>query len=208
MENDEQKNINLIIKNDHTSTSIFKLEYLEQNVNDNFEYQKWKKIMLIKFGNNSKQFKCIKDKILFYSTYDECINDPYYRCKCPICNNYICYFCLCYSKNIYISCCIKNSIFKSFFNSGPKAIKQPFDNLFSLYPYLNIFFLIVFFFKLFYLVIITEKSKNHDNDNEELEQYIDAEKNRKQSINITIVGFTDLFLCIPFTIIYNNFNTI
>ena len=37
MENYEEKNINLIIKNDHTSTSVFKLEYLEQNMNDNFE---------------------------------------------------------------------------------------------------------------------------------------------------------------------------
>ena len=148
MENDEEKNINLIIKNDLTSTCIFKLEYLEQNVNDNFEYQKWKKIMLIKFGNNSKQFKCIKDKILFYSTYDECINDPYYRCKCPICNNYICYFCSCYSKNSYISCCIKNSIFKSFFNFGPGAIKKPFENLISLYPYTNIFLLIAFTFNI------------------------------------------------------------
>ena len=201
MENDEEKNINLIIKNDHTSTSVFKLEYIEQNMIGNLEYQKWKEIMLIKFGNNSKQYKCNKDKILFYSTYDECINDPYYRCKCPICNNYICYFCSCYSKSIYISCCIKNSIFKSFFNSGRKAIKQPFDNLFSLYPYISIFFMIVFFFKLLYLAIITEKSKNHDNENEELEQYIDAEKNPKQGINITIVGFTDFLLCIPFAFI-------
>ena len=53
--------------------------------------------MLIKFGNNSKQFKYNKDKILFYSTYDEFINDPYYRSKCPICNNFICYFYSCYS---------------------------------------------------------------------------------------------------------------
>ena len=161
--------------------------------------------MLIKFGNNSKQFKCNKDKILFYSTYDECINDPYYRCKCPICNNYICYFCLCYSTNIYISCCIKNSIFKSFFYFGPKAIKQPFDNFFSLYPYTNIFLLIAFTFKVLYLVIITEKSKNHDNNNEELMQYVNFDKNKKHILNITIVILMDIFLSIPFTIIYMYF---
>ena len=148
MENDEEKNINLIIKNDLTSTSVFKLEYIEQNVNDIFEYQKWKEKMLIELGNNSKQFKCTKDKILFYSTYNEYIKNPIYKYKCPICNNYICYFCSCYSKNSYISCCIKNSIFKSFFYFGPKAIKQPFDNFFSLYPYTNIFLLIAFAFNI------------------------------------------------------------
>ena len=171
-------------------------------MNDNFEYQKWKEIMLIELGNNSKQFKCHKDKKLFFSAYNEFINDPYYRSKCPICNNYICYFCSCYSKNSYISCCIKNSIFKSFFNFGPKAIKKPFENIISLYPYTNIFLLIAFTFRVLYLVIITEKSKNNSNDNEELKQYINFDKNRKHVINITIIISMDIFLSIPFTIIY------
>ncbi len=75
MENDKEKNINLIINNDLPSTSVFKLDYIEQNVNDNFKYQKWKEIKSKEFGNNSKQFKCNKDKILFYSTYNDCITD-------------------------------------------------------------------------------------------------------------------------------------
>jgi len=44
MENDEPKNINLLIANNHTSINVFKLQYEDQNVNNNIEYQKWKKI--------------------------------------------------------------------------------------------------------------------------------------------------------------------
>ena len=198
-----KKNINLIIKKDLTSTSVFNLEYNDQNVNDNVEYQKWKELMLKECGNNSKQFKCNKDKILFYSRYSEYINDPYYKSKCPICNNYICYFCSCYSKNIYISCCIKNSILKSFFYFGPESIKKSFNNFITLSPYINIFLMIAFTFKILYLVIITKKSKNHDNI--ELMQYVNFDKNRKHVLNITIVILIDILLSIPFTIIYTYF---
>ena len=36
MENDEEKIINLIIKNHLTSTNVFKFEYVVQNVNDDY----------------------------------------------------------------------------------------------------------------------------------------------------------------------------
>ena len=153
MENDEEKNINLIIKNDHTSTSVFKLEYIEQNVNNNIEYQKWKEIMLIKFGNNAKQYKCNKDKILFYSTYNVCLNEYYYyKCKCPICNNYICYFCSFNDNDMFKKCCINNCFYKSFFYYGPTSINESLEKsaLFMLIPGLNIFAIDMFFFVLFY----------------------------------------------------------
>ena len=193
MENDEEKNINLIIKNDLTSTSVFKLEYIEQNVNDIFEYQKWKEKMLIELGNNSKQFKCTKDKILFYSAYNDKIKDNYYKCKCPICNNYICYFCSCYSEDSYYFCCIKNNIFKSFFNFGPEAIKEPFDNLHGLYPYLSIFIFFVFILRLLHTEKRTEKPKNR------------ADIQIQHFVYITTPLFMDIFLSIPFTIIYTYF---
>ena len=49
--------------------------------------------MLKEYGNSVMEFKFNKDKILFYSAYNDCLNDFYYKCQCPICNNYICYFC-------------------------------------------------------------------------------------------------------------------
>ena len=150
MENDDPKNINLIITNNHTSTSVFNFEYNDQNMNDNIEYQKWKKLMLIEYGNNSKQFKCNKDKILFYSSYKKYINEYCYKSKCPVCNNYICYFCS-FNGNIeYLSCSIKNSIIKAFFYSGPKFANEPLDKeiLFFLIPILNIFTIILSFLKI------------------------------------------------------------
>ena len=54
MENDKQKNVNLIIQNNHTSFNVFQLKYKDQNEDENIEYQKWKNLMLIEYGNNSK----------------------------------------------------------------------------------------------------------------------------------------------------------
>jgi len=174
MENDEPKNINIIISNNHTSTSVFNLEYNNQNLNNNIEYQKWKKLMLIQYGDNSKQFKCNKDKILFYSSYNDYINNYSYKSKCPVCYNNICYFCSFNNSNyFYLPCCIKNSILKTFFYSGLKSLNEPFigSNLFFLIPILNIFTIIFAFFKLLYTDLILEKSKN--NNNEEHVQYVD-----------------------------------
>ena len=147
MENDEPRNINLIEKNNLTSTSVFKFEYKDQNVNNIIEYQKWKELMLKEFGNNSKQYRCNKDKILFFSRFNECMNEYYYKCRCPICNNYICYFCSFNGNENYNSCCIKNIILKSIFYIGPNSVDKPFDvlPLFVLIPLLN-YLILVFFF--------------------------------------------------------------
>jgi len=122
-------------------------------VNNNIEYQKWKKIMLKEYGKNSMEFKCNKDKILFYSTYNVCLNEYYYyKCKCPICNNYICYFCSFNGNDMFKKCCIKISFYKSFFYYGPTSINEPIEKsaLFMLIPGLNIFVIVIYFFVLFY----------------------------------------------------------
>jgi len=100
---------------------------------------------------------------------------------------------------------MKNSIFKSFFDFGPKAIKKPFDSLISLYPYASIFLLIAFTFRVLYIVLIREKSKNNDNNNEELMQYVNFDIYKKHIINITIIILMDILLSIPLTIIYTYF---
>jgi len=204
MENDEQKAASLIIKQDFSSYKVFKFEYKEQNLNNNIEYQKWKELMLKEYGNNSKQFKCNKDNIIFYSTYNACVYDSYYKCKCPICNNYICYFCLCNSKNKYTSCCIKNNILKGFFDFGPKSINESFDYiyLFSLIPFISIFMLITFIFKILYTTIITEKSKNNNSENEDLKDYLEEDNYLFKAF---LLFFTDFFLSIPLAIFYNYF---
>ena len=206
MENDEPKNINLIISNNHTSASVFNLEYNDQNVNHNIEYQKWKKLMLIEYGDNSKQFKCNKDKILFYSSYNDYIKNYSYKSICPVCHNDICYFCSFNNNNYNLSCCIKNSILKAIFYSGPEFVKEPFDEstLLFLIPILSNFATILSFFKVLYICIIIEKYKN--NNDEEYVQYIDlANKNKKYYLNFIIIILIGIFLSIPFIIIYNYF---
>ena len=201
MENDEPKNINLLIANNHNSINVFKLQYKNQNVYNNIEYQKWKKLMLTEYGNNSKQFKCNKDKILFYSTYNDCIYYPYYKCICPICNNYICYFCSFNSNDEFIICCIKNSFFNAIFYYGPKSINEPFDKstLFMLFPGLNIFVIVLYFFNFFYIELEKENSKDDNNE----EKYIDYDKNKKYILNLIIIISIGLLISIPFAIIYN-----
>ena len=206
MENDEPKNTNLIIANNRTSTSVFNLEYIDQNLNDNIEYQKWKKLMKKEYGNNSKQFKCNKDKILFYSSYNDYMDDyNKYKSKCPVCNKYICYFCSYNDGKDYLPCCLKNSIIQTFLYCGPKYAKEPFDdsNLFFLIPIINILLIIISFFKILYIYLMIEKSKNYNN--EELKQYVDIDNGKIQILNIIIIISIDIFLCIPFIIIYNYF---
>ena len=203
MENDESKNINLIITKNHTSTSVFYFEYNNQNMNDNIEYQKWKKLMLKEYGNNSKQFKCNKDKVLFYSSYNDYIKNDCYKCKCPVCNNYICYFCSFNGDDL--SCCIKNSILKTIFHSGPRSLNESFDksNLLFLIPILNIFTIVLSFFNILYIGLILEKTKN--NNKGEIMQYVDLNNGKHSILNIIIILAIDAILCIPFILIYNYF---
>jgi len=201
MENDEPKNVNLLIENNYTSINVFKLQYKDQNVNNNIEYQKWKKLMLKEYGNNSMEFKCKNDKILFYSKYNICLNDFYYKCKCPICNKYICYFCSFNVNHEYDLCCTKNGIFKAIFYNGPKSIKKPLEktNLFMIIPGLNILIMVMSFFAFFYLGLIKEKSKINNND----ETYIDISKNKKYILNTILIISIGLLLSITYLIIYN-----
>ena len=201
MENDDSKNINLLIEKNNTSINIFKLQYKDQNVNDNIEYQKWKKLMLKEYGNNSIEFKCNKDKILFYSKYNDCLNDYYYKCKCPICNNYICYFCSFNGGDEYDLCCIKHSIYKSIFYIGPESIKKPFDKLpfFLTFPFFNVFAIVIFFFCFFYTGLIKEKSKNNNNE----DAYIDVGKNKKHILNAILITSIILSISISFLIIFS-----
>ena len=203
MENDEQKNTNLIIKDNNSSTSVFKLEYEDQNVNENIEYQKWKKLMLKEYGNNSKQFKCNKDKILFYSSYNDCLNNNYYKCRCPVCNNYICYFCSFNGNNELTKCCIKRNILKPIFYHGPNFIES-FEkvSLFILIPFINIYSIVFFFFNAFYINIIKKQSKNNNN---EIIYYADIDKNKIYILNAIFISSIGLSICISYTIIFSYF---
>ena len=104
---------NVLVENSSLN-EYFKIEYNNQNLNDNPLYLKWKDSMIILKGNDAKFIKCEKDNIIF-----ACTKKSFKGCKstCPICNKEICYYC-----SIYLSdpCCIKSNIsyflFQKIFN--------------------------------------------------------------------------------------------
>ena len=83
--------------------------------------------MIKKYGENPKQFKCLEDNILFYTSYENCRSFPSYKSECPVCKKQICYFC---SNNKtdetidYVICCLKRKIYKLLFYDGLKYIKK------------------------------------------------------------------------------------
>ena len=201
MENDDSKNISLILAKNHTSIKVFKLQYEDQNVNNNIDYQKWKKIMLKEYGNNSMEFKCNEDKILFYSKYNDCLNDYYYKSKCPICKNYICYFCSFNDNYMYNKCWIKSSFYKSIFFSAPQSVNEKFEkfNLTFLVPGLNVIIIIMFFFYSFYIDLLKEKAKS----NNIREEYIGHIKDKEYILNYIFIVSIGIFITISYLIIFS-----
>ena len=102
---------------------IFTYDYANQNLDNNIKFQEWKNSMIKKYGNDAKLFRCEKDKILFYSSYKDCISLPCYRNECPKCRTYICYFCSYSNNNIKTRCCFKKAISEQLFYWGLKFIK-------------------------------------------------------------------------------------
>ena len=154
----ENKSIQKII--DINSNIIFKLDYYNQNLENNKEFNEWNQSMLKENGNNIKLFKCKKDNILFYLRYNEYIHKPSFCGKCPLCNNNICLFCSYNFKYIHDwdHCCIKRGINQALFYYG---FQEPREyHLVKFIPGLNSFLLFGKIFEILYLDVVTKKSKN------------------------------------------------
>ena len=66
MENDEyQRELDIIKENEQHLDNVFKLDYLNQKLNDNVEYKKWINENIQIYGNNYKLFQCSMYKLLF-----------------------------------------------------------------------------------------------------------------------------------------------
>ena len=146
MENDGLNNC------ENLSTEFYKPDYFGQNLNNNAKFQNWKKEMIIKYGNNFQIILCYNDNIFFY--IDKKKNNRMNRYKCPICNKYICFYCL----NILVyreDCCFKSRIKRILFESAERAKYISLRNIdFSiLIPFISFLYIIVgiydsLFFKL------------------------------------------------------------
>ena len=105
MENDKN-DLNNIEKLE--SADYYKLDYFRQKLDSNIKFQKWKTDMINLYGDNLELVKCYKDKILF--CVDKKKNEKKYRYKCPICNNFICFYCLQAFSQDYEDCCLRGRI--------------------------------------------------------------------------------------------------
>ena len=122
MENEGNENI-INLNEEFEQNIIFNLDYPEQNITNNKKYKLWKESILKIYGDDAKLFRCINDKIIFYSSNDNNIEDSIYLCKCPICKKIICYFC---SRIDILNnmCCYKRSIYDLYFKNGFSFIKK------------------------------------------------------------------------------------
>ena len=186
MENDIEYEESFINEN------IFKIDYINQNLDNNTKYKKWNNLMLSKYGKNSKILRCIKDNIIFYAKYEDAISSPCYKIECPICKCLICHFCsYCDdSKDIYFICCFKKGFYGLFCYYGLRYIKKidknkdiqnlsdDYEILISLIPGFNffaIYTIIVFqiFFNLSYKDKETYRDKFEKNSYKTFFYYID-----------------------------------
>ena len=94
MENKEENNKIDELENSEEllSSDYYKIELSGQNIDDNINFQKWKKDMINLYGKKLILIKCSKDNIMF--CVDKTKNINQYRYKCPICNRFICSYCL------------------------------------------------------------------------------------------------------------------
>ena len=206
-----QKTINILDSEENIETKelIFKIEYPNKKLDNNKEYIEWKNSMMKKYGNNSKEFKCLKDNILYYINYKNYLSNEF-NGKCPICGINICYFCLSLkAKNCYEweSCCLKKSIYRAFFINGLKFCKNNVDNYiynacfrtFIFLPGINIFFTILKIIDILFLDVGIKKTLyNGKNDN------FDCFRSRIHKYPIMILPyFLFLFMISIILFIYN-----
>ena len=116
---------------------IFQIDYKNQNLHNNIQFQKWKQSILKKYGNDVKFFKCTKDRILFFSSNIECKKYPFYKSNCPLCHLSICYFCSKLRDNKYREygeCCLFIRIIYMFLKDGFKYINPVGDDRNYIHP--------------------------------------------------------------------------
>ena len=119
MENDNQ--FGLI---DLKDKNYFRLEYPNQSLKHNKNFEDFKEQKLIELGEDAKLFKCEIDKVLFYIPKKSCETFPYYYQLCPICNKNICYFCGRNTDSDKGECCIRKRVYYLFFYNGLYFSKQ------------------------------------------------------------------------------------
>ena len=147
MENDGEEKQSM-----NNKTIYFKLDYPGQNLKENRIFIDFKK-KIKQRGKDGKIYYCKKDKLYFCVIKENTeINPKYYSYyqTCPLCNNYICYYC-------------RRIISPSMRNKGNCCVQLKLDNYFCLGTQDSIkkiilsnptYFIPLFSFFLFYFISV------------------------------------------------------
>ena len=153
----------------------FQLDFSKQTIKGNRKFEEFKKQKLNELGKDAKLFHCKNDNIYFYVSKAECekYDDDtlYYIKKCPLCNNFVCYFCKRNCEMLYSGeCCVKSRLNYLFFYVGFESFRwerclfgPKLTLLFILMPFTNVLMLfLAIALSLFFL--LKQKKEKIDND--------------------------------------------
>jgi len=180
MENDSssRKTENLICINKY-----FKLDFPGQTIKGNKNFKEFKNLKLKELGKDAKLFHCKRDNIYFYVTKAECKKGRLYLKQCPLCYNYICYFCERKTKKqiddfLVGDCCVKSKIYNLLFYSGPGNLGSDYETyiwILTLIPLVNLFILISILPNLLFFRMKTKNKNSPDNleDFDEQKTYLE-----------------------------------
>ena len=215
------------IRNENYENYYFQLDFAKEDIKGNRFFEEFKKQRLKELGKDAKLFHCKNDNVLFYVSKAECkinnANNHYYCKKCPLCKNYICYFCERISDNPREreKCCVLSSLYYIFFINGFIFCKDysQFDDylkgnftfylIFDLIPLTKCFLYSISSIPfLFFGLLLKEKKwkKQIDNDMSYGDYICRDEENGIQTFFIIIFILNGLVLTICFTIIAFYFN--
>ena len=136
-----------LTNSNENNPNIFLLDYKEQKLKNNSKFEEWKKKMIKIYGNDAKIFKCKRENIYFYVSYESCKNSLY-LIRCPLCDKLTCYFC-----SNDGNCCIGNRIIKMIYPN------EHDDYSYSLSEYISFLFPI---FTLFLFIGVIGQNFYHD----------------------------------------------
>ena len=126
-----ENELNLENQEDLINANLYlKLDFPTQNIKGNNKFKEFKNRRLNELGKDAKLFHCKKDNIYFYVEKAICQNLPYYYQRCPLCRNYICYFC---ERNRnkaiceYGNCCIALHLYYLLFYGAFKKYEADYE---------------------------------------------------------------------------------
>ena len=211
----------------------FKLDFPEQKLKGNRKFEEFKKQKLKELGKDAKLFHCIKDNIYFYVSKTECKILPYYYKKCPLCDNYVCYFCNRRTKRPIGekgNCCPILSLYYLLFNLRFIYLNEKLQNRCSIVgysfitleiflPYFGPSILIVFIYGQLFLNLSKKQNISIDSLNDEMfdfgnkiyetyGSYFEINKRNFFTFFIFIEGFFGMGMAISFSIYYMYFITL